>query len=1319
MKYFNHIRTGAIVLLGLMLSVSVSLASSHREAPLISDDPLADNVDLYAFKSPDNPNTITIIATYVPFQLPQGGPNYYSFGENVRYEIHVDNDAAIPGDEVTYRFTFNQVNEDPTTFFNIRLGMQNLKTTYTLERSMDGGNSFEVIVENGVVPPNNIGPRSIESPVGLGTTYDALFTDAITSATTGETVFAGPTDDPFFVDLAGIFDLGDAPRQDGTPTDGVACYNVSAIAIQVPISILLKAGAAPEPANILDADYVIGVWASASRPAITTISKDDEPSFAGDWIQVSRIGMPLTNEAVIPVGQKDFWNAITPYDEIAETTLDQYFFNPELGLYMDDDLFGGAVPAFGPLRIQTASLGAFDFSNGGDGLFGLKGSDAVAGTALDDAVFGSLLLPGPGMPRSVDLWPAFHTGVPNVIPYQLATGKEGNPLAAGKPFVNNFLPNGGDMLRLNMAVPATPRTDANFSSLGLVQAAAIGLTVAPFNTSTDLEFIPNMDGFPNGRRLEDDVTRIELQAVAGVVLAAVGLWYDDFDPNASASPVTQDLLDVLTYTTGVEENDVAFTGSFPYLAQPASGTGACSGELVEDMIVEQPMAGVPEIFVSSNTQSNIATFDIDDANRITTSTFDNRTSDADGIYYDMNNGLLYQLNRNNGAVYVFDNIGGEGDPERVSASGAESINGREITVSGNRLVIAQDANDANGQQNRLTVLNRSEDGLSFTLSKRYDVDINLWGIQAVGETLYAVEDNTNRLAIFRNFFAAQSGNITPSRSIDVQGLVRTHGLHYVPSMDLMILTDVGAASSPDDGALVIISDFSTAIMDNVVTAAEQVRVEGSNTFLGNPVDVGFYKTNQMIYVAERANGGGRVLAFPLNVQAGNSTPSYNYEFAGASAIHVPSDEDGVLSDELMSISQLFVSSNTAQMIRVYNILEDNSVSQQEFNNFATDADGIYYDSAMDKVYQVNRMNNSIAELSNINAALSQGTDPSLTAQSAGSFRNGRELAWSNNRIIVAQDANDANGQQNAFFIFNVNVDGINLTQTLNTDINLWGIHLDGDKLFAIIDNSNMLAEFDDIFSQSGSSVSPDRTVMIEGIVRTHGLTYNAVSDQMFLTDIGAAGSDSDGAFTVINNYMQASSDGIVTLAEQNRIEGSETFLGNPVDIAYDTQSDMIYIAERANGGGRVLGFINPTMSGSLMPSYNDSFAGASAIYTTNSPSGFGFDREGVTRMFLDVNVTSTAQASSLELNKEISEELVSYNLSPNPATENIQLSIQSNSNKQRRTEINIYDNSGKLLMSSETTQAILDIDISELSSGLYYIRANRGYTVEMIKFIKQ
>jgi Domain of unknown function (DUF4331)/Secretion system C-terminal sorting domain len=571
MKFFLKNSLAALIMLA---SLTTALASSHREAPLIADDPLADNVDLYAFRSPDSKNTVTLIATYVPLQLPQGGPNYYSFGTNIRYEIHIDNDASKPGDEIVYRVEFESDNEDPTTFFNIRLGKQNLKMTYNLYRSDNGGQSFVKILSNGMVPPTNIGARSIDSPIGLGKSYEQLVKQAVRFASTGEQVYIGPSDDPFFVDLGGAFDLGDLPRQNGQARDGLACKNVSAIAIQVPISFLLKKGVKRQPENILDPNYVIGVWASASRQATRTLSQG-AVSYSGNWVQVSRLGMPLTNEVVIPVGMKDYWNSITPYDEITDQTLDPFFYNPELALYMDDDLFGGAVPGFSKLRIQRNSLGAFDFGNGKNGLFALKGSAAVAGTALDDAIFGTLLLPGPGKPRSVDLWPIFHTGVPNFPPYQLATGKGGNPLAKGKPFIHNFLPNGGDMLRLNMAVPATPRNSPQFSSMGIINAAVLGLTNPTYNSSSALQFIPNMDGFPNGRRLEDDVTRIELQAVAGAALAAIGLWYDDYVPGGS--PVTQKLLNVLTYSTGVETNDVPFKSKFPYLALPHAGDSSCGG----------------------------------------------------------------------------------------------------------------------------------------------------------------------------------------------------------------------------------------------------------------------------------------------------------------------------------------------------------------------------------------------------------------------------------------------------------------------------------------------------------------------------------------------------------------------------------------------------------------------------------------------------------------------------------------------------------------------------------------------------------------------
>ncbi len=566
MKKFLNIFLAALVCLAF--NQTRVYASSHREAPLISNDPLADNTDLYAFRSPCDNSKIVLIANYIPFEHPAGGPNWYTFGENIRYEIHIKNNTSTTGDDIIYRFTFTHVNEDGTTFFNIRLGKQNIKTTYTLDRSINGGSTFTSVITNGVVPPPNIGPRSIQNAtVGLGATnYDELMTKAITTASTGERVYCGPADDPFFVDLGGAFDVGGFRK---TGRDGLAKFNCHTIAIEVPISTLQKDHkTVAQAVNILDPDFVIGVYASASRRKISTFDTTGAGpgSVTGNWIQVSRLGMPLTNEVVIPIGWKDKWNASAPSGDLQFAP---YFKNPELALYMDDSQFGGAVPGLSALRIQTKSLGAFDFRNGKKGLWSLKGSAAVSGTALDDAVFGTILLPDSTSPRAVDLLPTFYTGVPNLRPYQLATGKGGNPLATGKPFINNFLPTLNDQLRLNMAVPPTSRTSADFSSLGIVQAAVLGLTDPRFNGSDTLQLIPNMDGFPNGRRLEDDVTTIELQAVSGVVLAAIGLWYDDY--SGSGSPVTPDLVNVLSFNAGVTHNDTTFKTCFPYVQAPWRG----------------------------------------------------------------------------------------------------------------------------------------------------------------------------------------------------------------------------------------------------------------------------------------------------------------------------------------------------------------------------------------------------------------------------------------------------------------------------------------------------------------------------------------------------------------------------------------------------------------------------------------------------------------------------------------------------------------------------------------------------------------------------
>ncbi len=666
---------GTIALIGAFFLVDATFvtASSHREAPMILNDPLADNTDVYAYRDPANPANVILVANYIPLELPSGGPNYDQFGEDVRYEIHVKNQTSTgqlgsATDDITYRFTFNQTNEDPTTFFKIRLGKENLKATYTLEKSTDGGSSFTTIVSNGFVPPVNVGPRSITADAGLGTTYEALTTQGVVQASTGETVFAGPRDDPFFVDLGGIFDLGgfrnefcDDPANANCARDEVAGFNTHSIVMSIPISSLQKDGKTVDQAtSILDGDFVIGVWASASRPQIKTLSlTGDAPSYSGPWVQVSRLGMPLTNEAIIPIGDKDYWNAVSPYSA-AEQEFAKYFVNPELALYMGGGAFGAAVPGLSTdLKIQQNSYPGLDLdgdgdpSNAGSGLDFTNGADGAA-AVLPLVVSGALDVTGtafavptmptsggsptallaPGQPRRVDILPIFYFGVPNLAPYQLAAGKGGLvsdvdgdgdlDFNRGKPFINNFLPItntgtadapqfwGGDMLRLNMAVPVTDRGTEEFRNnafQGLIRAAAIGLTVPDFANST-LQAIPHMDGFPNGRRLEDDVTTIELQAVGGLVLAAVGLPEDDAVAADYSDLASAQLVAELTFVAGPTQNDIPLRTTFPYLANPHRGY-----DYVRDVTADRPTnvssapqlglgIGAPESFILNQNYPN-------------------------------------------------------------------------------------------------------------------------------------------------------------------------------------------------------------------------------------------------------------------------------------------------------------------------------------------------------------------------------------------------------------------------------------------------------------------------------------------------------------------------------------------------------------------------------------------------------------------------------------------------------------------------------------------------------------------------------------------
>jgi hypothetical protein len=261
-------------------------ASSHREAPLISEDPAADLTDVYAFRSPDKPNTVTILANVIPGEDPAAGPNWYTFSPSARYELKIDTDGDV-SPNVIYRFSFQQKTGP--------LFLGDTAQPFTVTR-IAGGKS--TVVARGTTPPNNIGPRSTPN-------YHALVTKSILSFDGGRSkAFAGQRDDPFFGDIGAIFDLVAIRKGTGNMGGGkdfFAGYGVHTFAVQVPI------------AGLRAKNDTIGVWASVDRRRITTRGGTTRNS--GPFVQVNRLGNPLVNEVIIPTGEKDVWNAVQPWQE--------------------------------------------------------------------------------------------------------------------------------------------------------------------------------------------------------------------------------------------------------------------------------------------------------------------------------------------------------------------------------------------------------------------------------------------------------------------------------------------------------------------------------------------------------------------------------------------------------------------------------------------------------------------------------------------------------------------------------------------------------------------------------------------------------------------------------------------------------------------------------------------------------------------------------------------------------------------------------------------------------------------------------------------
>jgi Domain of unknown function (DUF4331) len=331
---------------GLTLAAGATLAtaSSHREAPMIAEDQYVDNTDVYAFLSPTDSNRLVIVADYVPFLIPSSGPNFYKFSDDAYYEIHLDNDGDAKPD-LTYRYVFHsQVKNGNTFLYNTGpvegIASQNLNVTqtYDLWRIDEHTGKRTRLMQDAWVAPWNVGKRSFAS-------YETVALQAVRSAGTTQS-FAGPRDEPFFVDLH-VFDLlgvGGSHTTDG--------FNVMSIVLEVPISDVAKGGQRPTTAT--DKTSVVGIFASASRPQIRILRRNRDSDDYGKMIQVSRLGWPLVNEVIIPLKDKDKYNRTQPKDDV--NNFGAYLLDPEVPKLLNLVLNAGCAPTQSGGRTDIVGL---------------------------------------------------------------------------------------------------------------------------------------------------------------------------------------------------------------------------------------------------------------------------------------------------------------------------------------------------------------------------------------------------------------------------------------------------------------------------------------------------------------------------------------------------------------------------------------------------------------------------------------------------------------------------------------------------------------------------------------------------------------------------------------------------------------------------------------------------------------------------------------------------------------------------------------------------------------------------------------------------
>ena len=385
--------------------------SSHREAPSISQDPVADNTDLYAFVSPDKPDTVTLIANYIPLEGPASGPNFYEFGNDVLYQIHVDNDGDND-DDVTYQFQFRTTVHNPHTFLyntgpiaSLTSPNWNRVQTFSVTRVREG-HKPEVLGTGLSCPPVNIGPRSTPN-------YGALAAAAVHTLPGGIKVFAGQRREGFFVDLGSIFDLGDLrpfqnlhliPLAAAPGVDATKDLSVHTIAIQIPKKQLTRDGSSPT--SVADPRSVIGVYASASRRKARILVGAGEAE-SGPWIQVSRLGNPLINEVIIPMSMKDKWNSLPPSADAMFLGSVQH---PELAGLLPV-LYPGVFPHLAAYSKPRADLAAILMTGIPTGVVG--GFQNLTSANAADLLRLNMAVPPAGSPNPLGILGGDLAGFPN------------------------------------------------------------------------------------------------------------------------------------------------------------------------------------------------------------------------------------------------------------------------------------------------------------------------------------------------------------------------------------------------------------------------------------------------------------------------------------------------------------------------------------------------------------------------------------------------------------------------------------------------------------------------------------------------------------------------------------------------------------------------------------------------------------------------------------------------------------------------------------------------------------------------------------------